>query len=130
MNTESVKPNQEIQEETNTSLEDTLQEMWSMQREVLKEMISGFRRLEQSQVELQAKVTEQLEEQAEQLQEASVAKPHPEFVQLLDKHFEKVNTQLGQLEDIQAALGKPDTTLQSQLKENTGHCVQFAGGNA
>jgi len=117
MNSESVESTQEVQQGSEDSLADTLQEMWSMQREVLKEMISGFRRLEQSQAELQANVTQQLEAQADQLQEARVAKPHPEFIQLIEERFGQVNTRLQQLDGIQAAIDQPDTVLQGQLKE-------------
>ena len=116
MKTENVQENQEMQG-AETSLANTLQELWSLQREVLREMISGFRRLEQSQLEFQQSVGQQMKSAVDKLAEASEAKPHQEFVELLDNRFDKVNGQLKQLDVIHSALGEPDTTLQNQLKE-------------
>jgi tetratricopeptide (TPR) repeat protein len=117
MSTDSTIPNEQEVQGTETSLSNTLQEMWSLQREVLREMISGFRRLEQSQKDFQSGIAEQMRSQTEQLREASVAKPHPEFVRMLDERFDRVAEKLEQLDVIHKALGEPDTTLQNQLKE-------------
>jgi len=116
MKTKTVQEDQEMQG-AETSLANTLQELWSLQREVLREMINGFRRLEQGQKDFQDLVGRQMQSAVDQLAEASVAKPHPEFVELLDNRFDKVHGQLKQLDAIQSALGEPDTTLQNQLKE-------------
>ncbi|MFQ5599141.1 MAG: tetratricopeptide repeat protein [Candidatus Krumholzibacteriia bacterium] len=95
-----------------------LQEVWSLQRESLKEMIGGFRRLESAHSELQSGVTSQLESTSSRYEEARVAQPPADFVQLLESRFEALEAVVERLDgSLRDVLGASNATLQGQLQD-------------
>jgi tetratricopeptide (TPR) repeat protein len=94
-----------------------LQEVWSLQRESLKELIGGFRRLEGAQIEQQSAVVGQVEglvARVEDLRGASQS----ELVRRLEERFEALARSVEQVGgSLRGAGARAGTDLQATLAE-------------
>jgi tetratricopeptide (TPR) repeat protein len=100
------------------SLGYVLQEVWSLQRESLRELIEGFRKVEDIHSDRQGDLGTRLENIGARLEEVQNAGPHPEVVRILESRFENLDSCVGKLEgSMRHVLGESDSSLQSQLDE-------------
>lgn len=97
------------------SLGSVLEEVWSLQRENLKEMIGGFRRLEGSQKQQQGSMRGHLEELATRLEESR--SQNPQVMGILEERFRSLQENIAALEKLlQSSLGSSAADLKSALE--------------
>jgi tetratricopeptide (TPR) repeat protein len=105
-----------------------LQEVWSLQRESLKELIGGFRRLEGAQIEQQSAVVGQVEglvSRVEDLRGASQS----ELVRRLEERFEALARSVEQVGgSLRGADTKAGSDLQATLAEVDASWKQVQAG--
>ena len=92
------------------SLGSVLQEVWSLQRESLKEMIGGFRRFEGEQARQQATLTGKLEQLATHVEEAR--RDNPELARLLDERLAGLQAAVPALEVTQRDVAATRTAVE------------------
>jgi tetratricopeptide (TPR) repeat protein len=103
-----------------------LQEVWSLQRESLKELIGGFRRLEGAQNAQQSTLAGQIEGLTLRVEEARSTAAGGDLAQLLEGRFASLERSVTNLEStLREALGNSGSSLQGEL-ENTRRAVQAA----
>lgn len=103
-----------------------LQEVWSLQRESLRELIEGFRKVEDASSDKQGDLGKQLETLGTRIEEVRNAEPHPEIMRILESRFENLESCVGKLEgSLRGVLGESDSSLHSQFEE-TRQAVQAA----
>lgn len=108
------------------SLGYVLQEVWSLQRESLRELIEGFRKVEDIHSDRQGDFGKELENIGARLEEVQNAPPHPEVVRILESRFENLGSSVGNLEvSMRQVLGESDSSLQSRFDE-TRNAVRAA----
>ena len=119
MKNDATNKGKDGREAARPAVSDMMQEVWSLQRDVLRELMTGFRRLEHAQRELQVEFARQLEVQISRpTSDPRAAERDAEFAALVDSRFKSLEQAVTRIEaGVRALPSESGADVASKLQE-------------